>query len=106
MPNLPIRRPGGGSYLDRLQALAEQREHNRTELEVLATKRTAKVAAVRVQGAALVAHVGLVNIEMLSNLEVSLARRGGPMIDDRARSIVDSYTHVVGVTLGRLAMED
>jgi hypothetical protein len=64
----------------------------------------AKRAAARIQAAALVAHVGMVNVETLTALEVEVLRRQGAVIDSRVRSIVDGYATLVGTELGRLSL--
>ncbi len=65
----------------------------------------AKRAAARLQASALVAHVGMVNTELLTNLEVQMVKRGGSVLDARIAAIVDTYagtcaTELAGLSLG------
>lgn len=76
----------------------------RAVAEVREARRPARRAAARVQAAALVAHVGLVNTEALTNLEVQAVKRQGALIDDRAKGIVDTYAGLVTTELARLAL--
>jgi hypothetical protein len=64
----------------------------------------AKRAAARIQAAALTAHVGLTSVETLTALEVETLRRQGAVIDNRARSIVDTYAGLVNTELARLSL--
>lgn len=64
----------------------------------------AKRAAARIQAAALTAHVGLTCVETLTALEVETLRRQGAVIDNRARSIVDTFAGLVNTELARLSL--
>ena len=72
--------------------------------EVREARRPVRRSAARVQAAALVAHVGMANVEALTSMEVQMARRQGPVIDQRAREIVDAYTGLVVTEIGLLAL--
>lgn len=63
-----------------------------------------KRAAARLQAAALVAHVGMVNVELLTGLEAQMVKRGGATVDARVASIVDTYAGAVNVELTRLSL--
>jgi hypothetical protein len=76
----------------------------RAVAEVRDARRPARRAAARVQAAALVAHVGLVNTEVLTNLEVQAVKRQGALIDERAKAIVDTYAGLVTTELARLGL--
>ena len=76
----------------------------RARIEVQDARRPVRRSAARVQAAALVAHVGMANVEALTSMEVQMARRQGPVIDQRAREIVDAYTGLVVTELGLLAL--
>jgi hypothetical protein len=76
----------------------------RAAVEVREARRPARRAVARVQAAALVAHVGLVNTETLTALEVQAVKRQGALIDERAKAIVDTYAGVVTTELARLAL--
>lgn len=64
----------------------------------------AKRAAARVNAAAFVAHSGLVNAEILTNIEAEMAKRSGAAMDIRATAIVDSYCGLVCTELTRLSL--
>lgn len=64
----------------------------------------AKRAAVRIQAAALAAHVGMVNVETLTALEVQAAKRQGAAVDERVRSVGDTYAALVCTELARLSL--
>lgn len=64
----------------------------------------AKCAAARIQAAAIAAHTGLSCIETLTALEVQAVKRGGAVIDERVRSVVDVYTNLVTTELVRLSL--
>lgn len=64
----------------------------------------AKCANVRVQAAAVVAHSGLTSVETLTALEIQAIKRHGSIIDERVRTIVDTYTGLVNAELARLAL--
>ncbi len=64
----------------------------------------AKCANARIQAAAVVAHSGLTNVETLTALEIQAIKRHGSIIDERVRTIVDTYTGLVNTELARLAL--
>lgn len=64
----------------------------------------ARLANARVNAAAFVAHSGLINAEVLSNLEAEIAKRSGAAMDIRATAIVDSYCGMVCAELTRLSL--
>lgn len=64
----------------------------------------AKCAAARLQAAALVAHVGMLNAELLTNIEVQMIKRGGAVLDARIAAIVDTYAGAVNAELARLSL--
>ncbi len=76
-----------------------------TARELAAAQRPAKLAAARIQAAALAAHTGLVCTEVLTSLEVQAVQRQGAMLDARARAIVDCYAGLVTTELARLSLE-
>ncbi|MFL5900126.1 MAG: hypothetical protein ACJ75S_02880 [Solirubrobacterales bacterium] len=86
----------------RPRALA--REERQTAAMLRREQLPAKRAAARIQAATLVAHVGIVNVETLTALEVEALRRQGAVIDNRVRSIVDGFAALVGTELGRLSL--
>lgn len=66
----------------------------------------AKRATARIQAAAVAAHSGLVCTEILTALEVQAVKRQGPVMDDRAKAIVDTYAGLVTTELARLTLGD
>jgi len=76
----------------------------RANTEVRDARRPARRAAARVHAASLVAHVGMANVEALTAMEVQMARRQGPVVDQRAREIVDAYAGLVVTEIGLLAL--
>ncbi len=62
-------------------------------------------ALVRTQAGYLVARHGLKCAEKLTRQEVEVCRRQGPLVDDRAREIVDEYVGLVKTTLARLSLQ-
>lgn len=65
----------------------------------------AKRATARIQAAAVAAHSGLVCTEILTALEVQAIKRQGPLMDERAKAIVDTYAGLVTTELARLSLE-
>lgn len=72
--------------------------------EVREARRPARRAAARLDAAAIVAGVGLAHTEALTVAEVAIIKRQGAVIDERARSIVDSYVVAVTNELVRLSL--
>lgn len=73
--------------------------------EVRDARRPARRAAARLDAAAIVAGVGLRNVEILTATEVALCKRQGAVADERARAIVDAYAQLaanelLGLSLG------
>jgi hypothetical protein len=62
-------------------------------------------ALVRTQAGYLIARHGLACTEKLTRQEVEVCRRQGPLVDDRAREIVDTYVESVKTTLARLSLQ-
>lgn len=79
-------------------------EKLRRPVELREEQWPARRAAMRLHGARLVAHVGMANIEILTALEVQMARRGGAVIDSRIAAVVDTYVGVVNSELTQLAL--
>jgi hypothetical protein len=67
----------------------------RAVTEVREARRPARRAAARLDAAAIVAEVGLDNIERLTAAEVAVCLRQGALIDARAREVVDAYVSLV-----------
>lgn len=65
----------------------------------------AKRAAARVEAAAYVAFVGLVNTEILTTVEAQICQRQGALVDQRAKHVVDTYAGLCSTELARLALE-
>jgi hypothetical protein len=86
----------------RPRALA--REERQTAAVLRREQLPAKRAAARIQAASLTAHVGLTCVETLTALEVETLRRQGAVIDNRARSIVDTFAGLVNAELARLSL--
>ena len=82
------------------------RPNRRTAAVVRGAQLPAKRATARIQAAAVAAHSGLVSAEILTALEVQAVKRQGPVMDDRARTIVDTFTGLVATELARLTLED
>jgi hypothetical protein len=80
------------------------REERRTAAALRHEQLPAKRAAVRIQAAAIAAHVGMVNVETLTALEAQAAKRQGAAIDERVRSIGDAYAVLVSTELARLSL--
>lgn len=76
---------------------------HRAVAELRETRRPARRAAARLDAAALVAGIGLHNVEALTAAEVEVCRRQGAVVDDRARAVVDGYTQLVVTELHRLS---
>jgi hypothetical protein len=85
--------------------LGSTREQRQLSQEIHEAHRPAKRAAGRLQAEAFVAAVGLINTEVLTNIEVGAAQRQGSLMDGRARLIVDTYAQRVALTLINLPME-
>lgn len=64
----------------------------------------AKRATARIQAASIAAHSGLICIEVLTNLEVQMVKRGGAAVDDRVKAVVDCYAGLVTTELARLSL--
>jgi hypothetical protein len=64
----------------------------------------ARQAAARLNAAAFVAHGGMINTAILTNLEAEVAKSSGPAMDVRATAIVDTYTSLVCTELLRLGV--
>ena len=79
--------------------LREQRQRSRAQAP-------ARAATARVQAAAFTAFTGLVNVELLTALEVQAVRRQGAVLDDRAKAIVDTYAGLVTTELARLSLTE
>lgn len=80
------------------------RQSRRTAAVVRNAQLPAKQATARIQAAAVAAHSGLVCTEILTALEVQAIKRQGPLMDDRARAIVDTYAGLVTTELARLSL--
>lgn len=65
--------------------------------------RPGRHALVRVKAGYLVATAGLIYLEELTEREVAVCRRCGPIVDERARSIVDGFVAGVRTELARLS---
>ena len=91
-----IPNPGGGLI----------RKDRRSAAAVRNAQLPAKRAAARIQAAAVAAHSGLVCTEILTALEVQAIKRQGPLMDERAKAIVDTYAGLVTTELARLTLED
>jgi hypothetical protein len=82
------------------------RPNRRTVAVVRNAQLPAKRATARIQAAAVAAHSGLVCTEILTALEVQAIKRQGPLMDERAKAIVDTYAGLVTTELARLTLED
>lgn len=91
-------------YPPRKPSWAERQEQRQEAAAVRAAQLPAKGAAARIQAAAVAANVGLVSVELLTGLEVEAVKRQGPVLDERARVVVDTYTRLVTAELSRLAI--
>ncbi len=80
------------------------RQERQVSRELAVEQMPAKRAAARVEAAAYVGFVGLVNTEILTNLEAQACQRQGAVIDARAKSIVDAYAGLCATELARLAL--
>jgi hypothetical protein len=80
------------------------RRERRTTAMLREEQLPAKRAAARIQAASLTTHVGLTCVETLTALEVETLRRQGAVIDNRARSIVDTFAGLVNTELARLSL--
>jgi hypothetical protein len=65
-------------------------------------RRPGAQALVRAQAGYLVARAGLTFTEALTAQEVAVCRRQGPLVDERARKIVDGYVGMVRAELALL----
>ncbi len=92
-----LTRRGSGSGLSPRELRDQSRELERAQMP-------AKRAAARIQAAAYTTHTALTCVEILTGLEQQAAERQGPMIDARARMLVDQYTGLCATELARLAM--
>lgn len=90
------------TFRDRSLARQERREVAAVRDAQLPAKR----AAARVNAAGFVAFNGLVNVEILTNLEVQMVKRGGAAVDARIAAIVDTYSSLVCTELARLSLRD
>lgn len=91
-----VRYQGGPLSLSKRRAAAEVRE----------AQRPARRSVARLGAAARVAHVGMVNIELLTGLEAQMSRRQGATVDARASAVVDVYSSLVASELVRLGLEE
>lgn len=82
------------------------RQNRRSAAVVRNAQLPAKRATARIQAAAVAAHSGLVCTEILTALEVQAVKRQGPVMDERARAIVDTFAGLVTTELARLTLED
>lgn len=82
------------------------RQSRRTAVVVRDAQLPAKRATARIQAAAIAAHSGLITTEILTALEVQAVKRQGPLMDERAKAIVDCYAGLVTTELARLTLED
>jgi hypothetical protein len=80
------------------------RQERQTAAALRDAQLPAKRAAARINASALVAHAGLVNVEILTNLEVGMVKRGGAAVDARAAAIVNCYSGLVVTELARLSL--
>ncbi len=67
-------------------------------------RRPGQHALIRTQAGYLVATAGLIYLEELTEREVAVCRRCGPIVDERARSIVDGFVAGVRTELSLLPM--
>lgn len=65
-------------------------------------RRPGAQALVRTQAGYLIARAGLTFVEALTAQEVAVCRRQGPLVDKRARKIVDGYVGMVRAELALL----
>jgi hypothetical protein len=86
----------------RSRALA--REQRQTAAILRAEQLPAKRAAARLQASALVAHVGMSNISLLTGLEGQIATRQGAQADARVAAVVDAYAASACNELVRLSL--
>jgi hypothetical protein len=80
------------------------RQDRRTAAVIRDAQLPAKRATARIQAAAVAAHSGLVCTEILTALEVQAVKRQGPVMDDRAKAIVDTYAGLVTTELARMTL--
>jgi hypothetical protein len=80
------------------------RHNRRTAAVVRDAQLPAKRATARIQAAAIAAHSGLISTEILTALEVQAVKRQGPLMDERAKAIVDTYAGLVTTELARLSL--
>ncbi len=81
------------------------REQRQIHRDLIAEQMPAKRAAARIQAAAYTTHTALTCVEILTGLEQQAAERQGPMIDARAKALVDQYTGLCATELARLAIK-
>lgn len=93
MPNDLIPSRGGTLALGDWEAATDVRQ----------ARRPARRALVRIGGASIVAESALQHIGKLTAEEVELCRTHGPVIDARARMIVDRFTSLAAIEVGGLA---
>jgi hypothetical protein len=67
-------------------------------------RRPGQHALIRTQAGYLVATAGLIYLEELTEREVGVCKRCGPIVDERARSIVDGFVVGVRTELSMLPM--
>jgi hypothetical protein len=80
------------------------RDRRRDRAELREAARPGRHALVRVKAGYLITTVGLIYLEELTEREVAVCRRCGPIVDDRARSIVDGFVAGVRTELSLLPM--
>lgn len=74
------------------------------DTRLAAAQRPALLASARIHAAALVARSALVNIELLTDLEVEVVKRHGALVDVRAHAVVDTFTGLCVAELSRLGL--
>lgn len=73
-------------------------------VEARDARRPGANALIRTQAGYLIAKAGLTFTEALTAQEVAVCRRQGPLVDERARAIVDGYVGLVKAELARLPL--
>jgi hypothetical protein len=86
----------------RPRALA--REERQTAAILRREQLPAKRAVARLQASSFVAHVGMTNTALLTNLEAQMVKRGGAMLDARIAAIVDAYSGACVTELLKLSL--
>lgn len=74
------------------------------DLDALDARRLGVNALVRTHAGFLIARHGLACTAELTEEEVEVCRRQGPLVDERARGIVDKYVKMVKTELDRLPL--